>query len=129
MRFMAIMMSLLAIAVGVKSWNYDDTAVGSLPEGWKVEATGQTQATAKWQVEKDANAPSAPNVLRLVATNHTQRGVFNLCWTKQVTFFEGEISLSLKANTGNIDQGGGIICAYRTAITTISRVLIRLRIM
>ena len=109
MRFMLIVMFMLTLAIGTRNWNFDDTKTGSLPEGWKVEATGQTQATAKWQVEKDANAPSAPNILRLVATNHTQRGVFNICWTKQVTFFEGEISVSLKANSGNIDQGGGII--------------------
>jgi len=112
MRCIELIMSLLAFAIvggGIKSWNFDDTTAGSLPSGWKVEATGQMQTMAQWQVEKDPNAPSGPNVLRLVSTNHTQRSVFNLCWTKQVTFFEGEISVYLKANKGNIDQGGGII--------------------
>jgi hypothetical protein len=112
MRGAVIIMSVLAICnVGnmTKSWNFDDVASGSLPAGWKVEATGQKKAAAQWQVIKDANAPSSPDVLCLTATNHTQRGVFNLCWTDKVTFLEGEISVSLKANTGSIDQGGGII--------------------
>ncbi len=111
MKSLALTLSALSLAimVGKYSWNFDDTVSGSLPKGWKVEATGQTQATAKWQVEKDANAPSAPNTLRLAATNHTQRNVYNICWTKEVTFYEGEISVSLKANSGTIDQGGGII--------------------
>ena len=112
MRGILIILSIMAIcAVGnsTKSWNFDNVSQGSLPEGWKVEATGQKKATAEWKIVKDANAPSKPDVLCLTATNHTQRGVFNLCWTDKVTFLEGEISVSLKANTGNIDQGGGII--------------------
>ena len=111
MRSIVIIIAVVAICnTGnvTKNWNFNDTT-GLLPAGWKIEATGQSKATAQWQIEKDANAPSAPDVLRLAATNHTQRGVFNICWTDKVTFLEGDISVSLKANAGNIDQGGGII--------------------
>jgi hypothetical protein len=35
--------------------------------------------------------------------------VFNICWTNEVSFLEGEIAVFLKANSGKIDRGGGPI--------------------
>jgi len=96
-------------AHAIKSWDFDHVEVGTLPEGWKVEATGQDRATAKWQVVRDENAPLGPGVLELTATNHAERGVFNLCWTDQVPFREGQIAVFLRARSGKIDQGGGAI--------------------
>lgn len=90
-------------------WTFDDLKAGQLPDGWRIEATGQDRATADWQVEKDSSAPHGPGVLALEDTNHSQNRVFNLCWTDQVSFKEGEISVYLKAKTGVIDQGGGPI--------------------
>jgi len=97
------------VAAATHNWDFDEVPEGSLPAGWKVEATGQKKATADWQVKKDEKAPLGPGVLCLTATNHTQRGVFNICWTQKVTFFEGEIAVFLKGNSGQIDQGGGPI--------------------
>jgi hypothetical protein len=93
----------------VQTWDFDRIEAGKLPEGWKVEATGQEQATAQWQVVQDAGAPLGPGVLELTATNHNQSGVFNLCWTDEVEFREGEIAVFLRARSGKIDQGGGPI--------------------
>lgn len=93
----------------VQRWDFDDLANGSLPQGWKVEATGQERASAHWQIEQDGSAPLAPGVLRLTATNHAVNGVFNLCWTDTVSFKEGEIAVFLKAHSGKLDQGGGPI--------------------
>jgi hypothetical protein len=105
-----VVSSVLAGQVGtVQSWDFDQVAVGTLPEGWKVEATGQDKATAKWQVVRDEGAPLGPGVLELTATNHSESGVFNLCWTNQVEFREGEIAVFLRARSGKIDQGGGPI--------------------
>ncbi len=111
------MMCLITMALGLvasvgqadgpTSLDFDRLAAGSLPEGWKVEATGQDKATAKWQVAKDATAPLGPGVLELTATNHTERGVFNLCWTEGITFREGEIAVFVRARSGQTDQGGG----------------------
>ena len=112
MKCKMVILSLLTcgcLVAATHSWDFDNLPEGTLPAGWKVEATGQDKATADWQVEKDERAPLGPGVLRLTATNHTQRGVFNLCWTQQVSFFEGEIAVFLKGNSGKIDQGGGPI--------------------
>jgi hypothetical protein len=112
MRITLWIVSLVVLAGeagGVKSWDFDALEAGSLPEGWVVEATGQEKATAKWQIAKAEDAPLGPGVLELAATNHTERGVFNLCWTDAVQFQEGEIAVFLKARSGKIDQGGGPI--------------------
>ena len=55
-----IVMSLLAVLVfepTVQSWDFEDVAEGKLPEGWKVEATGQSEPTATWKVIKYQEAP------------------------------------------------------------------------
>jgi hypothetical protein len=94
---------------GVRTWDFDRMEAGKLPEGWKVEATGQGKATAQWQIVRDEGAPLGPGVLELTATNHSESGVFNLCWTNEVQFQEGEIAVFLRARSGKIDQGGGPI--------------------
>lgn len=108
-RMLVGVLACSCLAAATQSWDFDEAPEGSLPAGWKVEATGQKKATADWQVKKDEKAPLGPGVLCLTATNHTQRGVFNICWTQKVTFFEGEIAVFLKGNSGKIDQGGGPI--------------------
>ncbi len=106
------LLGLFALAAGTggsRSWDFDDLAEGTLPPGWKVEATGQEEPTAQWQIVRDETAPLAPGVLELTATNHSERGVFNLCWTDAVAFHQGEIVVFLRARSGKIDQGGGPI--------------------
>lgn len=67
---------------GVRTRDFDRAETGTLPEGWKVEATGQEKATTKWQVVRDEGAPLGPGVLELTATNRSESGVFNLYWTR-----------------------------------------------
>jgi hypothetical protein len=93
----------------VRAWDFDQIGAGELPPGWKVEATGQEKATAQWQVVRDEEAPLGPGVLELTAANHAERGVFNVCWTNEVPFAEGEIAVFVRARSGRIDQGGGPI--------------------
>jgi hypothetical protein len=105
------MITLIAAAqaANVISWDFDAVPEGRLPADWQVEATGQDTPTADWHVTTDNTAPLGPGVLQLTATNHTQRGVFNLCWTDRLVFHEGRIAVFLRANSGTIDQGGGPI--------------------
>ena len=105
------MVALLGVAQTPKvtSWDFDDVPEGKLPRGWKAQATGQDTPSADWHVATDSTAPLGPGVLRLAATHHTQRGVFNLCWTDQFAFHEGRIAVFLRATSGAIDQGGGPI--------------------
>jgi hypothetical protein len=88
--------------------NFDDVKAGELPKGWEIAATKPTGDLAEWKVEADEKAPSKPNVLALVKIkNPSDTAVFNLCWTKDVKFKNGTISLKIRANSGKVDQGGG----------------------
>ena len=92
-----------------ESWNFDDNAVGKIPGGWKVEATNQKGPIATWKVIKDKTAPSDENVLAMTSPNHSFGGTFNICWSDNISFLDGEIKVKFKAITGEEDQGGGVI--------------------
>lgn len=86
-------------------FNFEDVQVGSLPQDWNVEGTRQRGPLATWEVTSD----ESERVLTLTHPNHDSDGTFNLCWTDKVSFKNGELSLRLRPNTGEVDQGGGPI--------------------
>lgn len=94
-------------------WSFEDVEPGLLPDGWKVEATHQHGPLATWEVVEDESAPSGSHLLALTRTNHASGGTFNLCWTDQVSFRDGEIQVRFKAVRGRVDQGGGVIWRAR----------------
>ena len=94
-------------------WDFEDIASGGLPDGWKVEATNQKGPLASWQAVTDATAPSGKQVLALTRIDHPFGGTFNLCWTDEVPFLDGRVSVRFKAVKGEEDQGGGVIWRAR----------------
>lgn len=90
-------------------WNFERVPAGQLPQGWKVEGTNQRGPLATWQVLEDDSAPSGKKVLALTTPNHDSGSTFNVCWTSDVSFLNGEIRVRFKASSGEEDQGGGII--------------------
>ncbi len=93
--------------------DFEQVATGKIPDGWKTEATNQRGPLATWQVTEDKTAPSGDKVLALTRTNHISGSTFNLCWTPGYSFLNGEISVMIKANQGEEDQGGGVIWRAR----------------
>ncbi len=93
--------------------DFESVAPGEIPQGWKTEATNQRGPLATWQVRQEKDAPSGKKVLALTKTNHTSGSSFNLCWTDNVSFLNGTISVMIKANEGEEDQGGGVIWRAR----------------
>jgi len=89
--------------------SFDNIKTGQLPDGWKVEATNQKGPLATWKVIEDTTAPSGNKVLALTSPNHDFGGTFNLCWTNKINFENGKIEVMFKANTGEEDEGGGVI--------------------
>jgi hypothetical protein len=86
--------------------------VAILPAWVGALAEGPAQAVnplATWEVTEDDSAPDGNHVLALSSPNHKSRRTYNLCWTDGISFGDGEIGVLFKANTGVIDQGGGII--------------------
>lgn len=86
---------------------FDALQPGSLPTGWKIEATHPGRALAAWKVTADRSAPSPPNVLRAVPPSNSRGGTYNLCWTRSITFLDGEITVHVRGDAGRGDQGGG----------------------
>ena len=60
------------------------------------------QTYGKWEITKEAKEHRVSMIDR-------SGGNFNLCYTKEVHFLDGKITVAFKANAGRIDQGGGIM--------------------
>ncbi len=93
--------------------DFESVTAGKLPDSWKVEATNQRGPLATWEVTEEKKAPSGTKILSLTRTNHTSGSSFNLCWTDQLSFLNGVISVMVRANEGEEDQGGGVIWRAR----------------
>lgn len=76
--------------------------------GWRAASTGGQGPDASWQVRADSGAVSAPRVVSLTSTNHSSEDRFNLFWSDRVKFTDGKLSISVRADEGAVDQGGGL---------------------
>ena len=90
-------------------YDFEKTKTGGLPEGWKADATHPSKKPGNWQVVEDTVVPSGHKVLSLTNVGENRGSTFNLCYTKEIPFTNGEIAVKFKANTGRIDEGGGIM--------------------
>lgn len=86
---------------------FDGTGAHSPAAGWVSESTGGSGPTATWAEVADDQARSAPRVLALTAVNHGSEDRFNLHWSPAMRFADGRISVWVRANDGEFDQGGG----------------------
>ncbi len=93
---------------------FEEAALGSLPVGWKVDATHPGSELAVWSVQEDSQAASGKRVLAVRITG-SERGTFNLAWTDQFRFQDGVVEVQVRAGEGRIDQGGGPIWRVRDA--------------
>ncbi len=95
---------------------YDDFekyAPYTLPKGWSVAATHPGSTTAKWQITIDhTRPPSNQHVLTLTKAG---KSTFNLCYRSDIRMQNGSISVLFHANSGRIDQGGGIMWRVQDA--------------
>ncbi|MCP3956870.1 MAG: hypothetical protein GY719_03355 [bacterium] len=94
-------------------FDFEATGLDALPGGWKIETTGRQGPLATWGVIAEETAPSGSRVLAMRSPNHSDDGSFNLCWTESVRFRDGKIGVRFKAETGEVDQGGGVIWRAR----------------
>lgn len=94
--------------VPTTTFNFDGSRAGTLPEGWSIRETGQPTATATWTVVADSTAPSKPNVLALTRTE-AHGSTFNLAIADNISFRDLDLTVKVKAVTGEEDQGGGPI--------------------
>ena len=86
--------------------NFDTTAVGTLPSGWKSGVTGG--GSPQWAVTADPSAPSKPNVL-------IQKGKGTFPWAvkSDVALSDGFVQVKFKAISGKEDQAGGLVWRWK----------------
>lgn len=90
------------------AFNFDGSKSDTMPDGWSIRTTGQPTVSATWAVIADATAPSNPNVLALLKTGN-YGNTFNLAVADNTSFKDLDLSVKVKAITGEEDQGGGPI--------------------
>jgi hypothetical protein len=117
--FGAVVLLGAGLAAGMRdgdatTFKFDRDAAGKLPEGWKIAATHPGKAMATWAVAADPEAPSGPNVLRIMAIPD-EPSEFNLCYHEKLTLADVDLTVKLRANTGKEDQGGGLIWRVKDA--------------
>lgn len=105
---LAVFMSMLASAALAETINFDDGKAGEAPAGWTATKTGSGQP--KWTIEKDATAPSPPNVLK-------QSGVatYPICLKNSSSLKDGFVEVKFKPVAGKEDQAGGVIWRAKDA--------------
>jgi hypothetical protein len=95
-------------AFAAQTVNFDSTSPGGLPVGWIAGVTGQ--GAPRWTVERDADAPSKPNVLR-----QSGSGTFPWCVIASSTLEDGFVEVKFKPLSGKEDQAGGVVWRWKSA--------------
>ena len=96
-----------------EKWTFEDAKVGALPEGWSSAKTGKGEGSV-WKVRKDKSAPAGANVLTQTSSAGPNP-LFNLCVADKSNYKDVNLTVSFKALTGKIDQGGGPVWRYKDA--------------
>jgi len=82
----------------------EGTAVGDPPVGWTVAETSSTSTPATWSVRE---APGGGRALHVATTNSGR--TYNLLLAEPDYPADLELSVRVRADTGEEDQGGGLI--------------------
>ena len=119
MKKLALAMTLLTVCLmgadkpEAMRWNFEDAKVGGLPKDWSAAKTGDGEGSV-WKVQEDKDAPAGPKVLTQTSSAGPN-AFFNLCVADKSKFGDVDLSVSIKALTGKIDQGGGLVWRYQDA--------------
>jgi hypothetical protein len=93
-------------ASAMETISFDSASAGALPEGWIAGVTGK--GASRWTVERDATAPSPPNVLK-----QSGRGDFPWCVKRDAAIENGFVEVKFKALAGTQDQAGGVVWRWK----------------
>src|SRR5947209_6313805 len=100
--FTMIVTTMATALAAAETVNFDGMKAGVPPPGWTATQTGS--GTAKWSVEKDASAPSKPNVLK-----QSGQATFPVCIKNDTSLKDGFVEVQFKPVAGKEDQAGGVI--------------------
>jgi hypothetical protein len=94
------------------TWNFEDGVLNERPAGWTLTATNPTAGLARWRVQTDGSAPSGWQVLALTHSDN-YNGTFNLAIADETSFADLELTVQVRPDSGEEDQGGGPIWRCR----------------
>src|SRR2546430_14161956 len=100
--FTMIVTTMATALAAAETVNFDDMKAGVPPPGWTATQTGS--GMAKWSVEKDASAPSKPNVLK-----QSGQATFPVCFKNDTNIKDGFVEVKFRPIAGKEDQAGGVI--------------------
>ena len=103
-----IVTTMATALAAAETVNFDDMKVGTVPPGWTATQTGT--GAAKWSVDKDASAPSKPNVLK-----QSGQATFPVCIKNDTNIKDGFVEVKFKPVAGKEDQAGGVIWRVQDA--------------
>jgi len=107
-----LVLSLAATLASCGAVTGPDVAAGPTVCHFDSDKTGRvagrfTNDVGDWRVAADETAPSQPNVLAQTARN--ARRVYNVALARQPRLTDVDLSVRLRAVSGRIDQGGGLV--------------------
>lgn len=105
----SVTLTCLARPVQIGIDSFDDGSSGKLPAGWQAFITGT--GDAKWSLEKDSSAPSAPLVLK--QTGWAPNPSYPHCMKGDITLKNGFAEVRFKPLSGTNDQAAGLVWRYQ----------------
>jgi hypothetical protein len=101
------------LPASAETWSFEGDEIGMLPAGWEAAQTGEGPGSV-WQVVADDSAPDGSRALAQMSSDG-QRRMFSPCVVKDSSHLNPDLSVSFKAVSGVVDQGGGLVWRYRDA--------------
>jgi hypothetical protein len=92
---------------------FDNSPAGPLSAEWSVGMTHKG-GPPKWEILRDASAPSTPNVLGQTSTDKTG-GRFPFAVYNPASPKDGSVSVRFKTISGKVDQAAGLVWRFRDA--------------
>jgi 3-keto-disaccharide hydrolase len=110
MRISLTLLALIGMAANAvaDTDNFDQAPAGAQPPGWTGTQTGA--GNAKWTVEKDATAPSPPNVLK-----QSGQATYPVSFKNDTNLKDGFVEVKFKPISGKEDQAGGVVWRLKDA--------------
>jgi hypothetical protein len=103
---MTVVGLLLAIAAS-KSWDFENDAEGKLPAGWSAAKTGEGPGSV-WKIVATGMGRALAQ-----ASSEGPNSLFNLCIVEGAKYGDVDLSVRVKAISGEKDRGGGLVWHYR----------------
>ena len=108
-----LLLIFVTVTAAAESWNFEDAKTGDLPLGWIATKNGEGPGSV-WKIVS-ADRDSNRNFALAQTSSEGPDALFNLCIVRGVKQTDVDLTVELKAITGNNDRGGGPVWRYQDA--------------